>query len=500
MIRPMEKKDPSNREPKKKIKSAATNGTIHHNVKENAKMNNAKKQKKETKEGTSPLLTEINRRLGASSDLVLERLRTEKKEMECLYIKPLCDDHKVNTLILTPFYETGGEDEFMRVIESSPNMVPFEDEQKSIEKLLNGHAFIHLGGKYYLIDVRLAPNSIATPTQIETVIQGPQNAFTESLMTNIYLIRSRYRQIDLRVKLEEVGKYTKTNVALLYDERFVDEKVLARMEEDLKQLKVDMLLAAGQLETHFTHRKYSLFPTYMITERPDRVVYNVMRGKVALLIDGTEFGLIAPALFYDFFTSMEDEYQTFWISHFLLFLRYLGLIVTLLVPALYVSLTSYNPGFFRVQLAIAIAGSRAPVPFASVFEVLFMLAIMEMIIEASIRLPKSISATATTVGGLILGQAATAAGLVSDIMIIVVSSVAIANFVIPINTMMFAVRIIKYPILLMAAFFGTVGVVIGFMAVIFYLSRMESFGRPYFKLFITGKKQDRQRSKPRYGI
>lgn len=446
------------------------------------------------------LLQQIYKRLGESTDVVLEHFHTAKKEMDCLFIKPLCDDQKLTRLLLSPFFETGEAEEFRRTLESLPDMTPYEDEKKSIENLLNGYVMVHFQGKYYLIDVRLTSNSVITPTQIETVIQGPQNAFTESLMTNIYLVRSRYRQGELRVKLEEVGHYTKTNVAIVYDERFVDEKVLARIEEDLKHLKVDILLAAGQLETHFTHRKYSLFPTYMITERPDRVVYNLIKGKVALLIDGTEFSLIAPALFYDFFTSMEDQYQTFWISRFLLFLRYLGLLVTLLVPALYVSLTAYNPGFFRVQLTLAIAGSRAPVPFASVFEVLFMLAIMEMIIEASIRLPKSISATATTVGGLILGQAATAAGLVSDIMIIVVSAVAISNFVIPINMMMFAVRIIKYPILLLAAFFGTIGIVVGLLAVIFYLSGMESFGRPYFKLFFTDKDRPRERKKPKYGI
>ncbi|CCQ98142.1 Spore germination protein [[Clostridium] ultunense Esp] len=461
---------------------------------------NQAKSSASPKESEKNLLQQIKEKLGKSSDVVYEQLSTEKKRMNLLYIKPLCDDTKLSRSILTPFFETGTEEEFRRALRSLPNTSPYEDEKNAIEKLLNGHVLIELNREHYMVDIRFTSKSVIQPTQIETVIQGPQNAFTESIMTNIYLVRNRYHQQGLRVELKEVGKYTKTNVALLYDERFVDEKVLERMEEDLKNLKVDALLAAGQLETHFTRRKYSLFPTYMITERPDRVVYNLLKGKVALLIDGTEFCLIAPAVFYDFFTSMEDEYQTFWISHFLLLLRYLGVLITLLLPALYVSLISYNPGFFQVQLTLAIAGSRAPVPFASVFEVLFMILLMEMIVEASIRLPKSISATATTVGGLILGQAATTAGLVSDIMIIVVSAVAISNFVIPINTMMFAIRVIKYPIVILAAFFGTIGVVVGFFAVVFYLSNLESFGRPYFKLFIGPEAKKKEQAKPTYGI
>jgi hypothetical protein len=228
----------------------------------------------------------------------------------------------------------------------------------------------------------------------------------------------------------------------------------------------------------------------MITERTDRIALNLAQGKMVILIEGSPFGLILPAVFFDFMSSMEDLYQPYWVSRFLITLRYLGLFISLLLPGLYVAITSYNPEVFQVQLALGIAGSRSSVPYPSYLEVLFMLIMMELLTEASIRLPKSIGSTATTVGGLILGQAATEAGLVSNIMIIIVSAVAISNFVIPINEMSFSMRVMKYIILLLAAMTGMIGLVIGLMGLLLFLVRLDSFGKPYLKMFFgEGSKQ-----------
>lgn len=183
---------------------------------------------------------------------------------------------------------------------------------------------------------------------------------------------------------------------------------------------------------------------------------------------------------------MDEPTQLPLVGYFLKFLRYFGLFITIALPAFYVGATSYNPELFRVQLALMVAGSRAAVPYASYLEIIFMLIMMEFLIEASIRLPKSVGSTATTVGGLILGQAATEAGLVGNIMIIIVAAVAISNFVIPINAMSFAVRVVKYPLIVLAAFFGLIGIVVGLVWLVFYLSNLRSFGQPYLKLYDPG--------------
>lgn len=228
----------------------------------------------------------------------------------------------------------------------------------------------------------------------------------------------------------------------------------------------------------------------LLTERPDRISYNLAGGKIIIMMEGTSLAIIAPVIFYDFFVSMEDLYHQFWISKFLMLLRYIGLFTCLFLPGLYVAVTAYNPDLLRAELALSIAGSRIGVPYPSFLEVLFMLIVMELLTEASIRLPKAISATATTVGGLILGSAVTEASLTSNIMIIVISAVAISTFVIPVNEMSFSVRVMRYFILFFSILAGMAGLVLSFLGLIMYLSNKTSFGVPYFKMYLQGKESE----------
>nr|WP_269671165.1 spore germination protein [Metabacillus litoralis] len=280
----------------------------------------------------------------------------------------------------------------------------------------------------------------------------------------------------------------------MYDNKEVNWDVLKEFKEKLKNIDKDVVQSAGQLSRLISGKKSILFPTVVISERPDRIAYNLSKGKVIVLMEGTRFALILPSVFYDFMSSMDDLYQAKGISRFLLFLRYFGLAVALLLPAIYVGITAFNPELFRVQLALSIAGSRAAVPYPAYIEVLFMLIMMELLTEASIRLPKAIGPTATTVGGLILGQAATEAGLVSNIMIIIVSAVAISNFVIPINEMGFAMRVAKYFFLAMATFTGLIGMIVALIGLIYYLVSLNSFGQPYLGVFLKENMKNKKQN------
>lgn len=260
----------------------------------------------------------------------------------------------------------------------------------------------------------------------------------------------------------------------------------------MNTLKVDILQATGELEKFISSDKLRILPKSIITERPDRVVFNLSEGKVAILLDTTGYAIVLPSIFNDFFTSMDDKIQFPIVGRFLKLLRIIGVCMTLWLPAIYVTLTSYNPEIIRVQVALLISGSRATVPYPSFVEVLLMLMMMEFLTEASLRLPKAIGPTATTVGGLILGQAATAAGLVGNIMIILVSAVAISNFLIPLNMMSLSIRVLKYIFLIAAAVLGMVGVVVCVVGFAMYLCNQRSFGQPYFRLFFLdnlGKKK-----------
>ncbi|WP_186576078.1 spore germination protein [Aquibacillus kalidii] len=428
--------------------------------------------------------------LGSSSDIICRNIKSANQKATIIYINSLCDEVNLHKEVLKPFYEASPQ-EFTNYIKSLPNAKTVKQKEDILTAILQGGAAISLNGEMLIVEFEKVVNNNVGEATVETVIQGPQNALTEDITTNLNQIRHRYPQASLRIKSKKIGRQSQTKTMILYDEKLASPDLIEGIEKSLANVDIAVLSAAGQLHKQLTTQKRTLFPTMMITERPDRIAYNLAEGKAVIVIDGTPFVLITPSVFYDFMSSMEDVYQSFWISRFIVLLRYMGLAISLLLPAFYIGVTAYNPEFFRVQLALGIAGSRAGVPYPAFLEVLFMLLMMELLTEASVRLPKSIGSTATTVGGLILGQAAVEAGLVSNVMIIIVAAVAISNFVIPINAMSFAMRVAKYILLILTIFFGMVGLVMGVIGLVAYLANLSSSGQPYLKLFFIRSKDSK---------
>jgi len=422
-------------------------------------------------------------------DVVFKENHTKEKYMEVLYINTVCDEKILHDKILTPFFELTTAEQFLAYLQSHPKITAFDSEEKAIDKLLRGTAILFFLDFIFLFESKSDLMKSASQTLVETTVQGPQSGFTESIQTNIGLLRERYPQPTLTLENESVGSISKTDVVILYDSRFADPDTVNRIKEFLASVDIQMFQTGEQLLDSIKKGNRSFFPIMLVTERPDRAAINLSTGKVVILVNGTPFAVIAPAVMKDFMSSMEDIYQTYWVGRFLQSIRFMGFSISVVLPGLYVAVTSYNPELFRVQLALSIAGSRTAVPYPAFMEVLLMLFMMELLTEASIRLPKAIGPTATTVGGLILGQAATEAGLVSNIMIIIVSLVAITNFVVPINTFSFTIRVLKYLLLMLGTIFGLVGIILGFFILFAYMVKLDSFGEPYLTLIQSKPKQ-----------
>lgn len=312
----------------------------------------------------------------------------------------------------------------------------------------------------------------------ETSIEGGAQGFSENLEVNENLLRMNYGNSNLVIKEYSVGTVVCNRCSIAYDKTVVNKEALDYIETRLKDIKEPVIQAVNELQQQLIKGK-SIIPRMIVTARPDRAVRSIAKGRVAVMLNTTPSVLIAPATFHEFMTAVDDYYIFPIPALILIIFRYLGLFITTLLPGIYVAITSYNPEFFRIQLALTITESRTGVSYPSYFEVLFMLVMMEFLIEASTRLPKTIGQAATTVGGLILGQAATQAHLVSDIMIIVVAAVAISNFMIPIQVMGLSIRSIKYIILFMASISGLYGIYIGLFALTIYLFSINSINTPY---------------------
>jgi spore germination protein len=421
------------------------------------------------------------------ADLEYREMQNTSYACHTLYLKSICEPQTVYRHIVAPFFDAKSLAQFEYYVSSFPGTEELTDAEDMKAHILMGYVLIVIGSRAYLLEARMTKASQVTEAKVEAIVQGPDDAFNEDIETNINLVRRRYESADLKIEIQSIGTKSQTKIAIMFDNAKVDFEVLAELRKRLASLQIEILQSTGALEKLLSAAKISIFPTMVTTERPDRTVKCINEGKIAILVSSTGYALILPSVFGDFFTAMDDKIQLPFTSFFLKSIRYIGLFITLTLPAFYVAFTSYNPEILKAQVALLIGGSRASVPYPAFVEVLLMLTMMEFLVEASLRLPKAVGPTATTVGGLILGQAATEAGLVGNIMIILVSAVAISNFVIPITMMNYSIRVIKYAFVLLATVFGLVGIVVGMLATIMYLSHLTSFGKPYFQVQLPFK-------------
>lgn len=424
------------------------------------------------------------KKLQPSSDIVLKTLKSHDRTAHILYLKSVVDMVQLHEVIVKPFYELPAEQNFAQYIQSLPyeTSMPSGDEEVLVE-VTKGNVLVMISKEISLLELKVTANDAVQEAKMESTIHGPQFGLSESLETNINLLRQRYHKPSLVTETINLEEADNRSVALFYDRDKVQDGLLQKVKEKLQSLDAPIIQGSGDLQYYLNNKKRSLFPTSFLTERTDRILYNINAGKVVLIVDGNPVGIIAPTVFFDFMYSMEDVYYSFWIAQMIQFLRYAGLFTCIALPAVYVGVISYTPDVFRTELALTVAASRIGVPYPSFIEVFFMLIFIELLTEASLRLPISISSTATTVGGLILGTAAVEASLSSNIMVIVVSLVAISTFVIPITELSYAVRAVRFILLLYTTLFGLAGLAIGLIGFILYLSNKDSFGEPYLRMF-----------------
>ena len=442
------------------------------------------------KSNPPPLIKELTDKFKPSSDIISKTLQIEGNTVFLFYLKSVVDSATLHSVVIKPFFEMKSNESFTSYIDSLPELETMIFGEELQVKLTKGYVLLSIEETYYLLHIKLVNTDTVQQTLMEPTVYGPQLALSENIETNLNIIRQRYHEPTLKFEMLDASGKTHPEVAIIYDEKTVKQAVLKNIKEKINNLDAPLIQSTADLQLHLNGSRISLFPTLILTERPDRISYNLAAGKVVLMIDGSPHALIAPIVFFDFMLSMEDSYHTFWITTFTLILRYIGLVICLILPAMYVAVTSYTPDVLRTELALTVAGSRLGVPYPSFIEVIFMLLFMEFLIEASMRLPKAISATATTVGGLILGTAATEAALTSNIMIIIVSAVAITSFVIPISEMSFAVRICRYLLIIYTTLFGTLGLILGSLGLLMFLANKRSFGEPYLKMYWRGEKKE----------
>lgn len=351
------------------------------------------------------------------------------------------------------------------------------------DALLSGESILLLDGIAKALAISTdggEVRSIQEPTS-EVSIRGPKDSFTESLITNTALIRRRIKNPNLWVEKLEIGKVTKTEIAVIYIKGIANDKIVQEVKERLQRIDYGQVLDSGTVEQFIEDQTYTPFPTVYHTERPDVVSANLAEGRVAIVCDGSPFVLTVPALFVEFFQVADDYYARFDISVAIRLLRVIVFFISLIAPATYVAITTFHHEMVPTVLLLSIAAQREAVPFPAFLEAFLMELVFEILREAGIRLPRSIGQTVSIVGALVIGQAAVEANLVSPAMVIVVSITGIASFATPSYSVAISARLIRFAIMILAAFIGFYGIVVSLMFMLLHLNSLRSFGVPYME-------------------
>lgn len=333
----------------------------------------------------------------------------------------------------------------------------------------------------YNIDVKgFSQRSLDTPNN-EIVIKGAQVGFTENLRTNTSLIRRYVNNENLVIESLNIGTLSKTPCAICYLKNVANSDLVNEVHYRLSNLKIDHLTSSGQLEELIQDDKRFSFPQIISTERPDKTTNLIFDGRVAIIVNGSPYILIAPATFSDFLLSPEDLNLKHQYSNFVRFLRFAAYIIAILLPGIYMAITNFHQELIPTELLYAIVSSRENVPFPILFELLLMEFSFELIREASVRVPSPVGSTIGIVGALILGQAAVEASIVSPILIIIVALTGICSFSIPDFTLSFHSRTLRFIFTMLGALVGFLGLAAGLIVYILILSDIKSFGVSYFQ-------------------
>lgn len=385
---------------------------------------------------------------------------------------------------------------------SAVDMQEVDDFETLCNQILFGNTILMVDGyaKSLMFESNEAKGREVQEPSTQTVVRGPKDGFTEKIIINTALIRQLIKDTNLTIEKRIMGRVTKTNVSVMYIKGIANENIVKEVNDRLNTIDIDGILESSYIEELVRDGAYSPFPTMQSTERPDAVAAGLLEGRIAILVDRTPFVLLVPAIFIQFFQISEDYYQNFYISTLIRLLRYMAFFISLLTPSLYIAITTFHQEMLPTPLLVSIAAQREGVPFPAFVEALLMEVTFEILREAGIRMPRQIGPTISIVGALVLGQASVEAGVISSVMVIIVSITAISSFISPNYNMSFSARMLRFFFMILAASFGLFGILIGLLIMLIHMCSLRSFGVPYMSNLASFTPNDIQDSFLRFPI
>ncbi len=429
----------------------------------------------------------ISDKVQNSPDLFYYELPMQESTLYFIYMKNLIDSTAFNQFILTPTVELLKKNDVdfkkLRSRLLTPDSLLTSDGDEIAKNLLEGFVLILKEGEddQLLVNASKKVERSIEKAETESLVFGPKISFTESLSTNISIVRQNILSENLCTESIVIGKKNETEIRVVYIKDLADEDSVNYIKKKISNLEIDEVLDTSVLAQMIEDNNYSIFPQYLQTELPDRVRYSLDRGLIAVFADRSPMVLLGPVSFFNFFESTEDVYMRWNMGSFIRGLRYLTMFLSVLLTPAYVAVITYHYEMIPSTLIVSLGESRSKVPFSPILEAFLLEIMIELLREAGARLPTKVGQTMGIVGGIVLGQAAVEAGFTSNILIIVVALSALGSFTAPSYLMGTAIRVTRFPILILAGLWGGVGIVIGLCFLLIHFLRLTSAGKPYLQ-------------------
>ncbi|QSF46861.1 spore germination protein [Paenibacillus tianjinensis] len=407
-----------------------------------------------------------------------------------IYVDGMCDVQAVDEFVLQPLIEhfrrssmvdEGREVELKGIFIPTLKIRIVYETKEVIKAVLRGEtAILTEGNAFAMIAdlIKMEKRAIEEPTS-EKVVRGPRDAFMETLRTNTSLLRRRLRSSQLKLESMTLGNVTETDIVIGYMEGIVKESLVKEVRARLQKIQIDGIIHSSNIEEFIEDNVFSPFPQIQNTERPDVAVSSLLEGKVIIITDNTPFVLIVPMTYWSGLQAADDYTDRYIYATFVRWIRYTFVHTSLLLPSLYVALTTYHLQVIPTPLVVSIASAREGVPLPAVIEALIMEFIFEGLREAGLRLPQQVGPAVSIAGALVIGQAVVAAGIISTPMVIIVSLTGIASFAFPLYNLGTAYRMLRFPLLVAAGVLGFYGIVLFLIALSVHMVTLKPFGVPY---------------------
>lgn len=449
--------------------------------KKNKKNNDPTKTLPSTTAQTPVTLDNLKRVLANIDEAeIIERQTNNGQQVMLLYIRSLVNLERLNEAIVEPLNTSSHLTIHEYMISSKVSrMITLEEAETH---LLRGNVILYGMDheEFWAVPLQNTLSRSIQQSGTETIIYGAKDSFSEVLEQNITMIRRRIPLMNLKTESFTIGSISKTEVVILYIEGITNPDYVSIARKKIASIDFDQFLDSSQVAAFMEDHKHSVFPQFQETDRPDSCAFSLGIGKLVILVGNTSYALIAPITFFHLFQSPEDYFLRWIISSFLRCIRYLSFIISVTLIPFYVAVTTHHYQMIPLQILFVLLESRSKLPFSPFWEAFIMLITLEIIKEASLRMPTKSGQTLGVIGGIVIGQATVAAGFASNVLIVLVGISAIASFLVPNYEVTKSNSLLQFILLLLAAYLGLFGILLGAIGILAHLNGLSSLKQPYF--------------------